>query len=190
MPESILPSPRKLGALAGVGLAAFGATYLALTEPDSATRLLARSTGANRIDLYVEQPHINKFNEKGRLIETLTAARMEHQLNSNQSQLSEPRFHVYTGQGTVWNGSAASATVLGDREVRLRDKVVIVDAPGTQRLTTEALDYFPKEERVSSAVLVTLRRPTDTTRARGVRADLNTNRVELLSRVEGVHVAP
>jgi lipopolysaccharide export system protein LptC len=184
------PSLHKFGALAGVGLAVLGATYLALTGSDSAGGLLARTDASNRIDLYVERPHIDKFNAQGRLIETLTAEHMEHKLQSNQSQLTAPRFHVYTERGTIWHGAAARATVLGDHEVQLRDQVVIADAPDAQRLTTEQLDYFPKDERVSSSSLVTFRRPTDTTRAVGVRADLNTNRIELLSRVEGVHVAP
>jgi lipopolysaccharide export system protein LptC len=102
--------------------------------------------------------------------------------------MTVPRFHIYTEHGEIWDGTAATATLLGDSEIRLRDNVVIVDEAGTTRLTTEQLNYFPKQQKVDSAVAVLLKRATDTSKSVGMRADLNTNHVELLSRVEGIHV--
>jgi lipopolysaccharide export system protein LptC len=180
----------KFAALAGIGIAAFGATYLALVGSDSPSGLLTRATNADRIDLYVEHARGSKFNEQGRLVQTFAATHMEHMLKSNQSNMTAPQFQIFTQGGEVWNGSAARATVLGDNEIQFRDHVLIVDTSGTQRLTTEQLDYFPEEEKIRSAVEVVFSRTTDTTKSIGLRADLNTNRIELLSRVEGVHAAP
>lgn len=180
----------KLTALAGVGAAAVGVIYLTLFGSDAPSTLLNRDISADRIDLYVDQPSGRKFDEQGHLIQTFTATRLEHFLKSNQSEMTAPQFQIFTRRGDIWNGTAARATVIGDSEIRLRDNVAIVDAAATTRLTTEQLNYFPQLQRVDSAVRVHIRRATDTTQSVGVRADLNTNRVELLSRVEGVHVAP
>lgn len=187
---SISSRLHKFAALAGVGIAAFGATYLALVGSDSPTGLLTRAINGDRVDLYVDNAHGSKFNEQGRLVQTFAATRMEHMLKSNQSIMAAPQFQIFTQRGETWNGTAATATVLGNDEVRFRDNVLIVDATGKQRLTTEQLNYFPQDEKVSSAVKVIFKRNADTTKSVGIRADLNTNRIELLSRVEGVHVAP
>lgn len=179
----------KLTVFAGLSVLAALATYWTVFGSDNAaSRLLSRIEPSDRIDLYVEQPRGVKFDDQGRRVQTFEAAHLSHFLTSNHSDMTLPRFHIYTERGEIWDGTAATATLLGDSEIRLRDNVVIVDQPGTTRLTTEQLNYFPKQQKVDSAVAVLVKRATDTSKSVGIHADLNTNRVELLSRVEGIHV--
>ena len=184
------PQLPKLTALAGLGIVASGVLYLTLYGSDSSTHLLSPGVAADRIDLYVEQPRGSKFNADGRRVQTFSATRMTHFLSSNHSEMAMPQFQIFTKRGEIWNGTSTTAVLIADNEIRLRDNVVIVDGAGTTRLTSQELNYFPKDEKVNSAVRINMKRATDTTQAVGMRADLNTNRVELLSRVEGVHVVP
>lgn len=179
----------KLRVLAGLGVIAALVMYLTVFGGDSAaTRLLNTIEPSDRMDLYVEQPRGVKFNDKGRRVQTFEATHLAHFQTSNHSDMTAPHFHIYTERGEVWDGTSATAILLGDSEIRLRDNVVIVDQAGTTRLTSEQLNYFPKQQKVDSAVPVLVKRAADTSKSVGMRADLNTNRVELLSRVEGIHV--
>lgn len=175
-----------LAVLAGSGALL---TYLAVLNSDTPP-LMNHVTGSDPIDLYVVQPRGAKFDENGRLTQTLEAERLTHFQGSNRSELIEPRLHIHTKKNAIWDGDARTGTLLGDSEIRLRDNVVIAERDGITRLTTSQLNYFPKEQKVDSAAGVVMKRASDTTTAVGMRADLNSNRVELLSRVEGRHVLP
>ncbi|MET0377737.1 MAG: LPS export ABC transporter periplasmic protein LptC [Spongiibacteraceae bacterium] len=180
----------KLTLLAILGAGAAFLTFLAVLNSDDPTNLLSRVVAGDRLDLYVVQPRGTKFDEEGRLTQTFEAERLNHFPDSNHSELAAPRFHIYTKRNAIWDGTASTATLLGDSEVRLRDNVVITERGGTTQLNTSQLNYFPQQQKIDSAVAVTMKRAGDTTTAVGMRADLNTNRVELLSRVEGRHVLP
>lgn len=180
----------RLKVLAALGAGAAVLTALAVLNGDGPANLLNRVATGNRMDLYVVQPRGRKYDADGRLAQTFEAARLTHYLDSDQSELVAPHFHIHTRRQAIWDGTAAAGTLLGDSEIRLRDNVVIVERGGTTRLTTSQLNYFPQAETVDSAAAVVLRRAGDTTTAVGMRADLNTSRVELLSRVEGHHVLP
>jgi lipopolysaccharide export system protein LptC len=164
-------------------------TYFAVLSGDNAGNLLGRVTG-DRMDLYVVQAQGTKFDETGRRMQTFEAQRLTHFLDSDHSNLVEPRFQIYTKKDAIWDGSATSGKLIGEDEIKLRDNVVIVERDGITKLTTTELNYFPNQQKVDSAVAVKITRGEDTTNAVGMRADLNTNRVELLTRVESRHVAP
>lgn len=180
----------KLTALAILGAGTAFLTFLAVLNSDNPTNLLSRVVAADRMDLYVVEPRGVKFDEEGRLTQTFEAERLTHFSDSNHSELAAPRFHIYTRKNAIWDGTATTGTLLGDTEIRLRDNVVIAERGGTMQLRTSQLNYFPQQQKVDSAAAVTVKRAGDTTTSVGMRADLNTNRVELLTRVEGRHVLP
>lgn len=183
-----LPPLPRLTLLAALGIGAALVTYQAIFGTGtSGNLLLARATPPDHIDLYIDQPRGAKYNAQGRLIETFEGERLNHFQSSNHAELSAPRFHIYTERGTIWDGTARTAHLIGDNEIQLRGNVVIVDAAGTTRLTTEHLNYFTQQQKVDSDVAVLLKRTNDTTTAVGMRGDLNTNHIELLSHVEGLY---
>ncbi len=180
----------KLTVLAILGAGTAFLTFLAVLNSDNSTNLLSRVVGGDRMDLYVVEPRGVKFDEEGRLTQTFEAERLTHFSDSNHSELTTPRFHIYTKKDVSWDGTATTGTLLGDSEIRLRDNVVIIERNGTMQFRTNQLNYFPQQQKVDSAVAVTMKRASDITTSVGMRADLNTNRVELLTRVEGRHVLP
>lgn len=180
----------KLTVLAILGAGTAFLTFLAILNSDNSTSLMNRIGSGDRMDLYVVQPRGVKFDEDGRQTQTFEAERLTHFADDNHSELAAPRFHIYTKKNVIWDGAATSGTLLGDSEIRLRENVVITERNGTMQLSTSQLNYFPQQQKVDSAVAVTMKRASDTTTAVGMRADLNTNRVELLTRVEGLHVLP
>lgn len=185
MKERRLP---KLRALAVLGGGAALLTFLAVLNNDSPTLLPV--IGGDRMDLYVVEPRGTKYDEQGQRMQAFEAQRLTHFLDSDHSELDAPRFHIFTKKNAVWDGSANTGTLIGENEIRLRDDVEIVERGGITRLTTTALNYFPRQQKVDSAAPVRITRGSDTTTSVGMRADLNINRIELLTRVEGRHVVP
>lgn len=174
------------------GLAGFAAmvTYVTLYWDSGQPAMLLRAANPNQIDLYVEQPRGAKFDVTGKRVQSFSAERMVHYLQNDHAVLTAPEFELVSSRGDIWNTTARTATLIGDTEVQLRGDVVIVDKPGARRLTTEALQWYPPQQRVESKVAVTLVQRLHTTRAVGMQADLNTDRIELLHQVEGHHAIP
>ena len=174
------------------GLAGFAAmvTYVTLYWDSGQPALLLRAPDPNQVDLDVEQPRGAKFSTDGKQVQSFSAERLTHYLLNDHAVLTTPEFRLVTQRGDIWDATSVTATLIGDTEVQLRGNVVIVDQPGSRRLKTEALQWYPPQELVESKVAVTLVQGLHTTKAVGMRADLNTDRIELLHQVEGNHVVP
>ena len=174
------------------GLAGFAAmvTYVTLYWDRGQPAMLLRAQDPNQIDLYVEQPRGAKFDAEGKQVQSFRAERMTHYLQNDHAVLATPSFELVTTRGDTWEATARTATLIGENEVQLRGDVVIKDRGNSRRLNTEALQWYPPQQRVESKVAVTLVQQLNTTKAVGMRADLNTDRVELLRQVEGNHVIP
>jgi LPS export ABC transporter protein LptC len=104
--------------------------------------------------------------------------------------LTTPILETVSKTGELWDTTATEGTLIGDDEILLQGAVTIVDRKHTMQLNTETLRYFPNRGEASSDIAVLLRKLNDTTRAIGMRADLNRNRIELLHQVESNYVQP
>jgi LPS export ABC transporter protein LptC len=152
--------------------------------------LLPYASDRERVDLYAEQVHGTKYNVEGRVVQNFRAVSMQHYQPSNQTKLTTPVVESTGRDGKIWDTTAVTGTLIGDDEILLQGTVTIRDRDRTMQLRTETLRYFPDRGEASTEVAVTLRKANDTTRAVGMRADLNRNRVELLHQVESIHVQP
>lgn len=171
--------------LAGFGGAIALVLYFGLYA-DTAPQLtlLTEKPDPNRIDLFAEQVHGIKFDSDGKLVETLRSPRLDHYPERGESVLAAPRLDAQSKDGKVWNITAATGTLVGDDEIRLQTNVVIVDSTKTLRFESERLDYFSSRQEATTDAAVKLQRAADITTAIGMRANLNTNRVELLHNVD------
>lgn len=174
------------------GLAGFAAmvTYVTLYWDSGQPAMLLRAADPNLVDLYVVEPRGARFDTEGKQVQTFRAERLTHYMMNDHAVLAAPQFQSVSGNGDTWSATSVTATLIGDTEVQMRGNVVIVDQNGARRLNTEALQWYPPQERVESKVAVTLVQRLHTTKAVGMRADLNTDRIELLHQVEGNHVIP
>lgn len=174
------------------GLAAVIAMALYLTlywETNPPSSLLSGRADPDRIDLYAENVHGVEYSD-GKQVQTLIADRLQHYPVRGQSVLTAPRLQSLGKDGELWNTTAATGVLIGDEEIQLQDHVVVTDRAKTMRFETEALQYFPARRQAVSQVAVTMHRFDDVTTAIGMRADLDRKRIELLHKVEGIHVQP
>ena len=107
----------------------------------------------------------------------------------------DPRFSSPDTDGGIWTSSARRAHINseGTRLDLLGAAEVIgpeSDAGEPIRLRSELLTVFPREQRVSSEQPVTITQPGSILNATGLRADLNSRRIELLSNVRTRHAPP
>ncbi len=176
---------RRIVLLSGLGAVIAMALYTALYwDSNPPLSLLTSKPDKNRVDLFAEQVHGLKFNEAGKLVETLWALRLNHYPERGESILAEPVLEAQGNDDRVWKITAASGTLIGDDEIRLQNDVVIVDRTQTLRFESERLDYFSTKQKATTDAAVKLQRAADVTTAIGMRAYLNTNRIELLRDVD------
>lgn len=182
---------RRIALLASIGAVIAMSVYTTQYLNDSATlSLLTGTADKNRIDLFAEQVHGVKFDSEGKLVETLQAPRLDHYPERDESVLSEPALEANGKDGKVWKITAETATLVGDDEINLQQNVVIVDRAQTLRFESEQLTYFSKKQEAATDVAVRLQHLADVTTAIGMRANLNTNRIELLRNVDSHYAQP
>lgn len=153
-------------------------------ESNPPLSLLNDKLDKDRIDLFAEQVHGIKFDNNGKLVETLWAQRLDHYPERGESMLAQPVLESLSKDGKIWNTKADSGVLVGDDEIRLQKNVVIVDREKTMRFESEKLNYLSSKQEATTDVAVKLVRLADVTTAIGMRANLNTNRIELLRNVD------
>ena len=106
----------------------------------------------------------------------------------------EITIRVTSREGT-WLARADRAWVdAGGTELRLIGAVALDSPPeggsGELAFRSERLDVFPRERKVQSDAVVTLTSRDSILRGRGLRADLDTRRFQLLDEVTGHYASP
>jgi lipopolysaccharide export system protein LptC len=100
----------------------------------------------------------------------------------------QPIVDMQGKDGKVWNITAATGTLVGENEIRLQNNVVIIDSTKTLRFESERLNYFSDTQMANTDDAVKLQHAADVTTALGMRANLNTNRIELMRNVDSRYV--
>jgi len=155
-------------------------------EPEPLADLLAQ-----RSDYVLYDFDLVSLNADGEEAFTLTAPQLQQTMGARTLELTTPTFFIPQGGGARrWQVNADTGWISANSdEVRLRGSVVAapMDEADQTRIETKALNVFPQKELATSKVLVTLTRPGITMRGTGMRAYLDQNRVELLSKTRLLH---
>lgn len=175
---------------AGLGAVMLMVLYLTLYWDSNPPMSLLTKIDNDRIDLYAQQVHGVKYDSAGKLVQTLWAQKLDHYPERGQSVVAMPVLESLSKDGKLWNTTAVSGVLIGNDEIQLHDNVVIVDDEKTMRFESEQLNYFSDKQEAITDVAVKLRRFADVTTAIGMRANLNTNRIELLNRVDSHYAQP
>jgi lipopolysaccharide export system protein LptC len=151
--------------------------------------------GPPRSDYSVEQFQLVALDAAGAEAFAAHGPRLARHPFLGTIDIEEPRFTFPDQEGALWHSRAARAWVSRDgSELRLLGDVELdgpaADAAEPIRLRSERLDVFPRENRVATDTAVTVTEPGSILRARGLRADLDARRVELLSEVKIRHEPP
>lgn len=186
MPES-LPRMSLLAGLAGVA-AMLG--YVTLFWDNTQPAALLRGADAVAIDFRALEPRGVTYGEDGFPRRSFSAAELVHYRLGDYSEFSSPVFEIVASDNTVWHSNSLRGSLDRDDVLELSGNVLVADAGRTTQLQTEALRWDERNQQASSDLPVLLIHQTHTIRAVGMRADLASDRVELLNQVEGLHVIP
>jgi lipopolysaccharide export system protein LptC len=161
-----------------------------LREEDGPPQLV----GPPRSDYHVDQFELLAFDEAGAEAFSLRGPRLSRHPALGTFDIEQPRLRL-PGEGEGWQGRAERGWISADAtRVRLTGNVDLRGgAPrrgGALRLRSEELELLPRENRALSAQPVTVTGPGSILRGRGLRADLDAKRVELLAEVTGRYEPP
>ncbi|MEO6155533.1 MAG: LPS export ABC transporter periplasmic protein LptC [Thermomonas sp.] len=147
---------------------------------------------AKRADYVLRDYEIVSLDSDGTEAFTLRGPELQRDLGAKSMTLLTPLFLVPDRKGAYWEVRAKHGFVPEDgNEVRLRGDVVATSpaqAPPPTRIETSELNLFPRVNRATSAVVVTVTRPGLTMRGRGLEADFARQQLALLSDVHSRYV--
>lgn len=147
---------------------------------------------ATRCDYVLKDFEIVALDIEGKEAFTLRGPRLQRDPGAKSMSLATPLFLVPDRNGAHWEVRSQHGQVPEDgKELMLRGKVVATSpasvVPAT-RIVTEQLNLFPRTNRATSAVDVTVTRPGLTMRGRGLDADFDREQVSLLEDVHSRYV--
>ncbi|MDI1251895.1 LPS export ABC transporter periplasmic protein LptC [Thermomonas sp.] len=150
------------------------------------------SNVVKRPDYVLRDYEIVSLDSEGKEAFTLRGPELQRDLGAKSMTLLTPLFLVPDRNGAYWEIRAKHGFVPEDgKELRLRGEVVAtspVQAPPPTRIETSELNLFPRANRATSSVAVTITRPGLTMRGRGLEADFNRQQATLLSDVTARYV--
>jgi lipopolysaccharide export system protein LptC len=171
----------------GIFVAAAAAASLWL---HTSVRDQASHPASKQPDFYVKQLRWTLFDQEGQLSWQLQARALEQWPQEEAARLSEPRLHFRDRQQRQWHVEARRGEVYPDSRpllmaggVRLQQGT---DGSGLT-LTTPSLRVDPEGDVVETEATVVLRSGAWHLTSKGMRADLDRQRIALLAQVRGIH---
>ena len=172
-----------------LGLAALfsGWVYLTTTTSTSAQDASDQDTP----DAFAENIIISTLDTGGRLTQRLWADYSEHLPRDDSTRLTRPYLELYREDGPPWRIKAEHGWIGQEgEEVRLTGQVEFHRERGASNKKTDAytdaIRFWPDRDYAETDSPVRLEQPGFTTTATGMRAYLDEERVELLSRVHAI----
>lgn len=141
-------------------------------------------------DFYLVGVSARAMDAEGRLQHRLEAERIVHYGDDDSSELLQPRFYAFDGQGPRWEVRSDRGRGSGDgRQVELQGPVTLTQLSGRRgELVTRDLLLRPREDYVETAAHVTFADATSHIEALGLRGTLGAGgTLELLANVRGTH---
>ena len=149
-----------------------------------------KSTASDRSDYTLENFDLVTLDEKGLESFTVKAPHLERDPKGKTLTLRTPTFSFPDKDGGRWVTTSREAWV-ADRavEVRLIDDVLMLGPPDRlgdrTRFVTGHLQIFPKKNLAQTEDEVTVTRSDSILTGTGMRADMQTHQIDLLSAVKG-----
>lgn len=150
--------------------------------------------GPPRSDYALHDFSLIALDEAGKESFTASGPRLSRHPHLGTIDIEQPRFSSPDASGGVWTSRSTRAWVNREgSEMRLLGDA-LVEGPVESgvdplRVRSEALTLFPRDRRIESAVAVTVTEPGSILTATGLRGEMDTRRVELLSDVRIRHEA-
>ncbi|MBA2654764.1 MAG: LPS export ABC transporter periplasmic protein LptC [Gammaproteobacteria bacterium] len=161
----------------------------------SIKRFMDSSTGerdlnnANSPDSYMVDASYLRTNDNGQRDVIVFSPKVTHYKDQDTSHFQNPKIQIYKN-GEEWHITSRNAKgIQGANTLYLYDNVKVKQLPskknGSTLLSTNTLTIFPKQNIVSTKDYVTIEQPGLKISAIGLRGDLNTGDIQLLSKTRG-----
>lgn len=149
-------------------------------------------TGGNESDYSFKGLTVSDMGPGGDLVHTLAADELDHYPAQESSLLTEPRMAFYEAGNKTWDIAAHSGVAMeSDRSVLLNGDVRVDYAgsvPGQGFvLYTEQLRVWPDDRRAETDQAVRIVQASGVIDSVGLKAELDTSRLFLLSQVRGTY---
>ena len=141
-------------------------------------------------ELYINQPRWTMFDRQGRLSTQVHAQRLEQWAGEEAARLIQPQLTISDRQQRQWRVHARTGRILPDnRPLLLEQEVVMQRGPENSGLFLETtrLRIEHNGESVETDAAVVLRAGSWHFTAKGLRANLGQQQLELLTQVRGIH---
>ena len=148
-------------------------------------------------DYFLKNFTATTMDDKGKPTYKLKARHLEHFPDDDSLKLEHPLFSFYENNIKNWTAKAEQAIVLQrTKTIHLKGNVVLMQIPGANKnktpmiLTAKQLTIEPEKNLVHTKSNIKLTQGKNTIQAIGMRADINKNRIEFLSKTRSHYVLP
>lgn len=153
--------------------------------PDAATAERQRQLPKT----YLQEIRSWVYDDAGQLSEVLDARSAEYFEGIDETMLSEPKLYSHHADDRTWSASALRGRMHTDGEILdLNDNVILLSDQSGGRLETDAMVVELDNKVAIADTPVLIIQGGNTTRADGMIADLEKERLELKPNVESVYV--
>jgi LPS export ABC transporter protein LptC len=139
---------------------------------------------ADQAETYLFETEIISLNENGEISQIVTTPSTVQSRNSKQTQIIKPQVSLYRENQLAWQVSADSALVSDDnREMSLRDNVILINPNNNTVLRTDELNYYTASQIATSNSPISVNTNDASMTANGIRFNLAKGYYELKNRV-------
>ena len=176
-----------IAAFFGLALALYWQTQIKRSEMDA-----IKVVGVERPDFIADDLRTTQFNGQGLIESRVTAEHMEHYASSDITHFTKPVYLIYPENGKAqWQLSADQGQLnKQSNQISLENNVIIdaidIEEP-LQSLTTNDVSLDLTTMIGSSQDMVYIKGKGFMIQGLGLHADLNTQKLSLLSQVEGTY---
>jgi len=148
-------------------------------------------------DYFLKNFTATTMDNKGKPAYIVKAEHLEHYPDDNSMKLEQPLFTFYENNNKNWTAKADQAFILqNNKTIHLVGNVVLNQILSADKntapiiLTSEQLTIEPELNLAHTKSNIKLTRGSDTIQAIGMRADMNKNKIEFLSKTRSHYVLP
>lgn len=146
----------------------------------------------NNPDAYMKSVEYVQMDESGKPKMIIQSPQLVHFTKDNTSQFSYPIITLFQASRNQLHITANKGeSIHGTQQIMLRNNVVIRQFDESHsalaKLTTSWLTFFPQQNYFTTTAEVSIQQPGISVTAIGLKGDLKTGEVKLLSRTRGIY---
>lgn len=147
-------------------------------------------------DYFLKNFTATTMDNKGKPAYQIKAQHLEHYPDDDSMKLQQPLFSFYKNNIKTWTAQANEALIIQNNEkIYLTGQVILKKVSPDKNsalmiLTAEQLTIEPEKNLAYTKTKINLQKGDNTIQAIGMRADMNKNRIEFLSKTRSHYVLP